>query len=118
VHILSVFWQSISLVDIVDLSSRLRHRGPDWSGAVIHGSNIYAHERLSIVGLLSGEQPMLSTDQEIIITVNGEIYNYKELMATALKGTYEYQTGSDCEVLLYLVRPCSFLSFTRIMLYS
>jgi asparagine synthase (glutamine-hydrolysing) len=107
----------------VDLSSRLRHRGPDWSGAVIHGKNIFAHERLSIVGLLSGEQPMLSTDQEIIITVNGEIYNYKELMATALKGTYEYQTGSDCEVLLYLVcRETKlldriFLVFITIVLY-
>lgn len=99
----------INSIDIVDLSSRLRHRGPDWSGAVVHGNNIYAHERLSIVGLLSGEQPMLSTDGDIIITVNGEIYNYKELMASALKGTYKYETGSDCEVLLYLVRAGRFL---------
>jgi asparagine synthase (glutamine-hydrolysing) len=87
----------------VDLSSRIRHRGPDWSGAVVHGNNIFAHERLSIVGLLSGEQPLLSFDKEIILTVNGEIYNYKELMASSLNGTYQYETGSDCEVLLYLV---------------
>lgn len=60
-----------------------------------------------------GEQPIVSTDGQIILTVNGEIYNYKELMATGLKGTYEWQTGSDCEVILYLVCP-SFM-FTKIL---
>jgi asparagine synthase (glutamine-hydrolysing) len=89
---------------IIDLSSRLRHRGPDWSGVTVHGNNIFAHERLSIIGLFSGEQPMLSNDGDIIVTVNGEIYNYKELMATALNGTNRYDTGSDCEVLLYLYK--------------
>jgi len=87
---------------LVELAARLRHRGPDWSSLVIRGNDVFAHERLAIVGLMSGEQPLVSTDGKIILTVNGEIYNYKELMENGLKGKYEWQTGSDCEVLLYL----------------
>jgi asparagine synthase (glutamine-hydrolysing) len=87
---------------LVELASRLRHRGPDWSSLVIRGNDVFAHERLAIVGLMSGEQPLVSIDGKIILTVNGEIYNYKELMASGLKNKYEWQTGSDCEVILYL----------------
>lgn len=86
----------------VELSSRIRHRGPDWSGVVIRDDNIFCHERLAIVGVMSGEQPMISNDGSIVLSVNGEIYNYKELMASGLKNKYEFQTGSDCEVLMYL----------------
>jgi len=87
---------------LVELASRLRHRGPDWSSLMIRGNNVFAHERLAIVGLMSGEQPLVSFDGKTVLTVNGEIYNYKELMATGLTGQYPFQTGSDCEVLLYL----------------
>jgi len=74
---------------IVELSSRLRHRGPDWSGLIVQGDcNIYAHERLALIGLLSGEQPIVSTDKKYVITVNGEIYNYIDLMKTSVKGNY------------------------------
>eukprot|EP01127_Copromyxa_protea_P017377 TRINITY_DN5289_c0_g1_i1.p1 TRINITY_DN5289_c0_g1~~TRINITY_DN5289_c0_g1_i1.p1 ORF type:complete len:542 (-),score=117.41 TRINITY_DN5289_c0_g1_i1:30-1655(-) len=86
----------------VELASRLRHRGPDWSGVHVRGNNILCHERLAIVGLGSGEQPMVSNDSTIVLAVNGEIYNYRNLMASGLSGKYQFQTGSDCEVLMYL----------------
>jgi len=87
----------------LELASRLRHRGPDWSGVCIRDDNILCHERLAIVGVMSGEQPMVSNDETIVLSVNGEIYNYLELMqADGLDKKYNFHTGSDCEVLMYL----------------
>ena len=58
------------------LSKRLRHRGPDWTGVSVHENNILCHERLAIVGVESGAQPLCSQDGNIILCVNGEIYNH------------------------------------------
>ena len=85
------------------MSKRIRHRGPDWSGIYQGKSAILAHERLSIVDPMSGGQPLKSKDGKLILTVNGEIYNHKEIREQ-LKGEYEFQTGSDCEVILALYR--------------
>ena len=85
------------------MSKRIRHRGPDWSGIYQGKSAILAHERLSIVDPASGGQPLKSKDGKLILTVNGEIYNHQEIRE-ALKGEYEFQTGSDCEVILALYR--------------
>ncbi|MCD8264024.1 MAG: asparagine synthase B [Tannerellaceae bacterium] len=85
------------------MSKRIRHRGPDWSGIYTGNSAILAHERLSIVDPASGGQPLISKDGKHILTVNGEIYNHRELREE-LKDDYEFQTGSDCEVILALYR--------------
>lgn len=85
------------------MSKRIRHRGPDWSGIYTGKTAILAHERLSIVDPTSGGQPLKSKDGKLILTVNGEIYNHRELREQ-LKGEYEFQTGSDCEVILALYR--------------
>ncbi|MDR1938451.1 MAG: asparagine synthase B [Tannerellaceae bacterium] len=85
------------------MSKRVRHRGPDWSGIYTGPSAILAHERLSIVDPASGGQPLKSKDGKLILTVNGEIYNHREIRER-LKGKYEFQTGSDCEVILALYR--------------
>lgn len=85
------------------MSKRIRHRGPDWSGIYQGKSAILAHERLSIVDPASGGQPLKSKDGKLILTVNGEIYNHQAIRE-ALKGEYEFQTGSDCEVILALYR--------------
>ncbi|CAG8737479.1 17102_t:CDS:2, partial [Dentiscutata erythropus] len=61
------------------LSKRIRHRGPNWSGCEISGNNIICHERLAIVGVESGAQPLTNNDKSIILSVNGEIYNHKIL---------------------------------------
>jgi asparagine synthase (glutamine-hydrolysing) len=85
------------------MSKRVRHRGPDWSGIYTGRSAILAHERLSIVDPASGGQPLKSRDGKLVLTVNGEIYNHRELREQLGK-SYEFQTGSDCEVILALYR--------------
>ena len=85
------------------MSQKIRHRGPDWSGIYCGGSAILAHERLSIVDPESGGQPLFSPDQKQVLAVNGEIYNHQEIRRR-YAGQYEFQTGSDCEVILALYR--------------
>ena len=85
------------------MSQKIRHRGPDWSGIYCGGSAILAHERLSIVDPESGGQPLFSPDKKHILAVNGEIYNHQEIRRL-YAGQYEFQTGSDCEVILALYR--------------
>ena len=85
------------------MSQKIRHRGPDWSGIYCGGSAILAHERLSIVDPESGGQPLFSPDRKQVLAVNGAIYNHQELRRH-YAGQYEFQTGSDCEVILALYR--------------
>ena len=85
------------------MSQKLRHRGPDWSGIYCGKSAILAHERLSIVDPESGKQPLFSCDGKQVLAVNGEIYNHKDIRKQ-YEGKYEFQTGSDCEVILALYR--------------
>ena len=104
VGILNVQEQSDALRrKALEMSRRIRHRGPDWSGIWSGGSAILAHERLSIVDPESGGQPLLSPDGKLVLAVNGEIYNHQEIRRR-YAGKYDFQTGSDCEVILALYR--------------
>ena len=85
------------------MSRKIRHRGPDWSGIYCGGTAILAHERLSIVDPESGKQPLFSPDMKQVLAVNGEIYNHQEIRKR-YSDTYQFQTGSDCEVILALYR--------------
>jgi len=112
--IFAIFSSSLSAADLrkqlIKCSSKIRHRGPDWSGYLVidkdpaanrplnHG---IAHERLAIMDPESGSQPLVSRDGNVIVAVNGEVYNYKELFA-GLSTPYTPLTGSDCEVMLPL----------------
>ena len=86
---------------VLDMSKKLRHRGPDWSGIYCGDRAILAHERLSIIDPQSGSQPLYSMDKRIVLAVNGEIYNHQEIRERQ-KSIYEFQTLSDCEVILSL----------------
>lgn len=83
------------------MSSKIRHRGPDWSGVFSNEHCVLAHERLAIVDPLSGGQPLYSPDGKLVLAVNGEIYNHQSIR-DRLAGKYDFQTGSDCEVILAL----------------
>jgi len=85
------------------MARKIRHRGPDWSGIYCGKTAILTHERLSIVDPESGKQPLYSPDGKQILCVNGEIYNHREIRKKFI-GKYEFQTGSDCEVILALYR--------------
>ena len=88
---------------VLEMSKKIRHRGPDWSGVYTGDNAILSHERLSIVDPLSGKQPLVSDDEKIILAANGEIYNHKEIRAR-FEGSYKFRTGSDCEVIIPLYK--------------
>ena len=90
-------------LQVLDMSKKLRHRGPDWSGIYCGEKAILAHERLSIVDPQSGGQPLKSKDGKLILSVNGEIYNHAEIRKN-LAHSYDFLTHSDCEVILALYR--------------
>ncbi len=88
---------------VLKMSKKIRHRGPDWSGIYCGEKAVMAHERLSIVDPESGGQPLYSKDGKLVLAVNGEIYNHREIRKQ-YAGKYEFLTGSDCEVILALYR--------------
>lgn len=91
--------------DVVDAAKLLRHRGPDWSGVYCEGGTLIAHERLAIVDPDSGDQPLYNEARDLVLGVNGEIYNHVELreqLEARAPGKHKFMTGSDCEVLLHL----------------
>ncbi len=92
-------WRSKAL----KMSAKIRHRGPDWSGIYCGDNCVLAHERLGIVDPFSGGQPLYSPDGNLVLAVNGEIYNHKAIRER-LKDRYDFRTGSDCEVILALYR--------------
>lgn len=83
------------------LAKLVRHRGPDWSGSIISNKTILCHERLSIVGVDSGAQPLTNADETLVLAVNGEIYNHR-MIRKHLKDVYHFKTHSDCEVIIPL----------------
>lgn len=92
---------------LLEMSKKIRHRGPDWNGVYLSENAILTHERLAIVDPASGKQPLLSKDGSLILAANGEIYNHKELRKQ-LKQPYEFQTESDCEIILALYKEKGF----------
>ena len=95
---------------LLAMSKNIRHRGPDWSGIFSNDKSIMAHERLAIVDPTSGKQPLFSEDHNFVLAANGEIYNHLELR-NPLENSYNFQTKSDCEVILalYQEKGVSFL---------
>ena len=87
----------------LQMSGRIRHRGPDWSGIYCGGTAILAHERLAIVDPESGRQPLFTSDKKQVLAVNGEIYNHQNIRRK-YADKYQFMTGSDCEVILALYR--------------
>uniref|UniRef100_UPI001CB91D54 asparagine synthetase [glutamine-hydrolyzing]-like n=1 Tax=Erigeron canadensis TaxID=72917 RepID=UPI001CB91D54 len=85
---------------VLELSRRLKHRGPDWSGLYQHGDCYIGHQRLAIVDPAFGDQPLYNEDKSIVVAVNGEIYNHEDLRSRLPR--HKFKTGSDCEVIAHL----------------
>ncbi|KIP09072.1 hypothetical protein PHLGIDRAFT_23108 [Phlebiopsis gigantea 11061_1 CR5-6] len=92
---------SADRVRLIACSKKIRHRGPDWSGCYVGQQSVLVHERLAIVGVDTGAQPLVSDSGKIILAVNGEIYNHTKLRES-LKSPYAFKTHSDCEVIIPL----------------
>ena len=88
---------------VLEMAKIIRHRGPDWSGIFSNDKAIMAHERLAIVDPASGKQPLFSQDGKLVLAANGEIYNHRSLRKQ-FEGKYQFQTESDCEVILALYK--------------
>ncbi|KAL6905784.1 hypothetical protein ACP4OV_003385 [Aristida adscensionis] len=86
---------------VLELSRRLKHRGPDWSGLRQVGDCYLSHQRLAIIDPASGDQPLYNEDQTVVLAVNGEIYNHEDLRRNQL-AAHKFRTGSDCEVIAHL----------------
>jgi len=87
--------------EILEMSKKIRHRGPDWSGIYSSDNAIMSHERLAIVDPKSGRQPLFSSDNKLVLAANGEIYNHFDLRKEFI-GSYDFSTNSDCEVIIAL----------------
>ncbi|QQX75919.1 MULTISPECIES: asparagine synthase B [Aequorivita] len=96
-------------LQVLSMAKCIRHRGPDWSGIFSNDKAIMAHERLAIVDPTSGKQPLFSSDGNLVLAANGEIYNHMALRKQFKN--YEFKTKSDCEVILplYKEKGASFL---------
>ena len=92
---------------VLKMAKKIRHRGPDWSGIYSDEKVIMAHERLAIVDPASGQQPLFSNDKKLVLAANGEIYNHRDLKKQ-YNFDYEFQTESDCEVILALYKEKGF----------
>lgn len=90
-------------VKVLEMAKTIRHRGPDWSGVYSDDKAILAHERLAIVDPASGKQPLYNKDKTLVLAANGEIYNHRHIRER-LKDKFEFQTQSDCEVILALYK--------------
>lgn len=88
---------------LLEMSKKVRHRGPDWSGIFSNEKAILTHERLAIVDPVSGKQPLVSDDEKLVLVANGEIYNHRNLRAQ-LNSEYNFLTESDCEIILALYK--------------
>lgn len=87
---------------VLEMSRKVRHRGPDWSGIYSTENVILAHERLAIVDPKSGQQPLLDKEKTIVLSINGEIYNHRVLRKETPE--FEFQTELDSEIVLALYK--------------
>lgn len=103
-------YASVSLrTQVLEMAKRIRHRGPDWSGIFSSEHAILAHERLAIVDPQSGSQPLFSPDKQVVLAVNGEIYNHQQLRNSLSDYTFATQSDSEVILALYLTKGAAFL---------
>ena len=86
---------------LTDMMNRIIHRGPDGAGQYMDDEIAMGFRRLSIIDLEGGDQPMRTEDGRLVITFNGEIYNYRELREELKGRGHSFRTRSDTEVLLH-----------------
>jgi asparagine synthase (glutamine-hydrolysing) len=84
------------------MCSTLRHRGPDAEGVHLDGAVALGMRRLAIIDLVHGDQPIYNEDRSVVLVLNGEIYNYRELRHELIRSGHRFAGGSDAEVVVHL----------------
>ncbi len=84
------------------MCERMKHRGPDSEGLWTNDSVALGMRRLSIIDLHTGEQPVYSEDKSIVVVMNGELYNFREVRADLEKRGHQFETQTDTEILPHL----------------
>lgn len=96
------------------MAAAIRHRGPDGEGYMLDAHAALSHRRLAVIDLDYGDQPMESSDGSVVITYNGEIFNYRALRQSLVESGYEFRTRSDTEVILALYQREGIKGFNRL----
>lgn len=88
--------------DLLERMNRTQfHRGPDQGGIHVEPGLGFAHRRLSIIDLSSGQQPLFNEDETVAVTYNGEIYNFQELTQELRAAGHVFRTQCDTEVIVH-----------------
>ena len=83
------------------MNARLHHRGPDGDGFHLAPGVGLGHRRLSIIDLEGGKQPLYNEDHSVVVTFNGEIFNFMEVEAELVRRGHAFRTRSDTEVIVH-----------------
>lgn len=86
---------------IKGMTDVITHRGPDSEGFYLNKDISMGFRRLSIIDLEDGSQPIYNEDKSLVLTFNGEIYNYRDLRKTLIKKGHQFYTNTDSEVLVH-----------------
>lgn len=87
--------------DLLEMMNSIKHRGPDDEGLHVDDMAGLGFRRLSIIGITNGKQPMYNEDETIVVTFNGEIYNYQEIKEELISKGHIFKTDADTEVLVH-----------------
>jgi asparagine synthase (glutamine-hydrolysing) len=96
------------------MAAAIRHRGPDGYGYLLDGPVGLAHNRLSIIDIAGGDQPLAGCDERCWITFNGEVYNYIELRAELQVRGHRFRTASDTEVIVHAYEEWGLAALDRL----
>ena len=80
----------------------LEHRGPDSRGVHVEGGVALGIQRLAVIDLQTGDQPIYNEDRSVVVVLNGEIYNYVELRAELIARGHRFRTAGDTETIVHL----------------
>jgi asparagine synthase (glutamine-hydrolysing) len=80
----------------------LEHRGPDSRGLHVDGQVALGIQRLRVIDLQTGDQPIYNEDRSVVVVLNGEIYNFRELRRDLLRRGHRFETEGDTEVIVHL----------------
>ena len=83
------------------MTDRIAHRGPDGEGFYLDDNIALGHRRLAIIDLTTGDQPIYNEEKDVVVVLNGEIYNYQELREELKKKKHKFVTKTDTEVLVH-----------------